>query len=137
MRVFAIAAAALLVACSESAPSDAMQEEVAETPVIASPAGAPDAIEELPEPDQDMQDGFAPARAAIDEFCDNEAACVRNQRENLATYVKIMAAFDDPNGTVAERCMRSGLSDGSVDWTVAAPCMQAAAKGKPIGGRLD
>jgi hypothetical protein len=86
-------------------------------------------------------DQFAKARADIDSFCSTKseepvANCVSEQREGLGRFVVIMSAFEDPGERVAKKCMTSARSGRYVDWVVAKACMQAAAKGLPIGGTL-
>lgn len=125
-------AAIILAGCSQSVPADPV-EETSAAPSVASSA-VPDAISEPP---ASGSDGFAPAREAIVSFCRGDAACAQEQKEELAYFVKMMAAFEDREGAVAQRCMRSGLVDGGIDWTVATPCLRAAAKGKPIGASIN
>ena len=88
-------------------------------------------------------DPFSPARNDIDVYCKQEqrtqsfTACVAEQREAMARFVTIMAAFDDPGSAVAKRCMTSGKSGRHINWLIAKRCMQEAAKEKPIGGSLE
>ena len=136
MRKFSAPLALLiLAACSGGDPVD--QPEAQAATATPSPAEG----EELPtmeiEVPEDFGEKFEPARAAIDDYCGDDAVCDREQRESLGRFVKIMAGFDDPNSAVAGRCMRAGKIDQGIDWTIATPCMQAAARGKPLGARLN
>jgi hypothetical protein len=87
-------------------------------------------------------DPFAAARGDIDIYCKGQgpsqafAACVAEQRDAMARFVTIMAAFDDPGGEVAKKCMTDGKSGRHINWLIAKRCMQSAAKGKPLGGTL-
>lgn len=127
-RVLCAALACLPAACSEAAP------EAEESARASEPAAQPDVAAATGE---SADDGFGPARAAIDAFCDDDAACVAEQRSELGYFVTMMAAFEDEGHAAAERCMRSGVVEGGVDWTIATPCMREAVKGKPIGGAAD
>ena len=136
MRKFSAPLALLiLAACSDVDPVDQPNK------IAATEAASPAEGEDLPEMEIEVPeafgDQFEPARAAINDFCGDDAICVREQRENLGRFVKIMVGFDDPNHAVAGRCMRSGKVDQRIDWTIAGPCMQTAAKGKPLGARLE
>ena len=135
MRKISVSLLLALAACSESEAVDQPSPEPARE--VAQPAESEDLPNVEIEIPEDFSNQFEPARAAIDDFCGDDAACVRDQRENLARFVKIMVGFDDPGQAVAGRCMRSGKVDEGIDWSVAGPCMQAAAKGKALGARLD
>ncbi|NJS15007.1 MAG: hypothetical protein HC788_10840 [Sphingopyxis sp.] len=87
------------------------------------------------------EDSFAKARADIDEFCSMTErsaldGCVKAQRESLARFVVIMAAFNDADDRTAKYCMVGAKAGRHIDWVIAKKCMQGAAKGLPVGGTL-
>lgn len=125
---FSAALACLLAACGDGASEAGEREQLADPAATASAVAT---AEESPD------DGFAPAREAIEAYCKGDAACVAEQRSELGYFVTMMAAFEDEGHAAAERCMRSGKVEGGVDWTVATPCLRETVKGKPIEGAAD
>lgn len=121
--------------CSE--PETGTSADIEPSVEAAEPPQTIETVEAEPEPLEYPDDEFAPAREAIDRFCAGDEACVREQRSEMGYFVTMMAGFDDRNRVVAERCMRSGLVDGGVDWTIATPCMRDTVEGKAIGGAID
>lgn len=125
-----------IAGCSPPSSSDNVEQDA--QPSVAEPQQRPvpgEAPEEAPQPVDG--DAFGPARAAIDTFCDGDAACVQEQRKEMAYFVNMMAAFEDRDRAVAESCLRTGMVDGGVDWTIVTPCMRDAVKGKMIGDSIN
>lgn len=125
-----------IAGCSPPSASENIDQDpqppVVETQQSPVPRETP---EEAPQPVDG--DAFGPARAAIDTFCDGDAGCVQEQRKEMAYFVNMMAAFEDRDRAVAESCLRTGMVDGGVDWTIVTPCMREAVKGKMIGDSIN
>ena len=92
-------------------------------------------------PIQARADQFDGARADIMRYCSarkgqDQSACVAKQKAGLGRFVTIMAGFDDPKNAVARHCMTRAKVGHFINWVLARQCMQTAAKGVPLGGRL-
>lgn len=80
-------------------------------------------------------DPFARARADIPLYCKSIGqgpACVKRQKSEMGHFVTMWGAFTSKSE--ARSCMERAKRGRHVDWEVAASCMRAKSKGRPIGG---
>lgn len=91
-----------------------------------------------------IHDASANQRALIEQMCVERhgrysaaaKSCSLTQRKAMARFVVILTAFEDPGKKTAKRCLATARRGKYVDWPIAKTCMQAAAKGKRVGGKL-